>query len=83
MPGSTTMTVRMSREARRRLEQMAKATNRSKSFLAAEAIENYLAVNEWQIQEIKAGIREADAGDFATERQVRAVLKKWGANARR
>ncbi|MBI4829080.1 MAG: ribbon-helix-helix protein, CopG family [Nitrospinae bacterium] len=83
MPGSTTMTVRMTADARRRLERMAKATNRSKSFLAAAAIEDYLALNEWQIREIKAGVREADAGDFATERQVRATLKKWGVNARR
>ena len=34
-------------------------------------------MNEWQITEIRAALKEADAGDFATEAEVEAVRKKW------
>jgi predicted transcriptional regulator len=33
----------------------------------------------WQIRDIHEGIREADAGEFATEDQVKAVFAKHGA----
>jgi predicted transcriptional regulator len=33
--------------------------------------------NVWQIQEIQAAIAEADAGDFATDAEVKAVMDKW------
>ncbi|MDF2465825.1 MAG: ribbon-helix-helix protein copG family [Ramlibacter sp.] len=54
----------------------------SKSYLAAEAIREYVANNEWQIAEIGAALREADAGDFASDEEVAGVAKKWKTNAR-
>jgi predicted transcriptional regulator len=45
--------------------------------VAAEAIRAYVELNEWQITEIRAALKEADAGDFATEAEVEAVRKKW------
>lgn len=35
-------------------------------------------LNEWQVQEIKEAIQEADNGEFATDAAVADVLKKWG-----
>ena len=58
-------------------DSLSAATNRSKSFLAAEAIREYVAMNEWQIQEIRAAVAEADAGDFASDAEVKAVMDKW------
>ncbi len=79
---STTMTLRIEDDVKDRLEKLADSTQRSKSFLAAEAIREYVENNEWQITEIKAAIKEADAGDFATSAEVAAVAKKWKARAR-
>ena len=62
---STTMTVRLENDVKDRLDALAEATQRSKSFLAAEAIRSYVENNEWQIGEIQAALKEADAGDFA------------------
>src|ERR1700732_3211310 len=45
---SATFTVRVDAAAKKRLERLAKSTGRSRSFLAAEAINEYLDVNEWQ-----------------------------------
>jgi predicted DNA-binding protein len=43
---STTFTGRVDAAAKKRLERLAKDTGRSRSFLAAEAINDYLDVNE-------------------------------------
>ena len=79
---SSTMTLRIDDEVKERLEKLADATQRSKSFLAAEAIRAYVETNEWQIGEIRKAVKEANAGDFATEADVRAVAKKSKVNAR-
>jgi RHH-type transcriptional regulator, rel operon repressor / antitoxin RelB len=71
------MTIRVDRRTRSRLEKLAKAMERTKSYVAAEAIRAYVELNEWQITEIKAALTEADAGDFASEAQVQAVKSKW------
>ena len=78
---STTMTVRLEDEVRDCLDRLAKATQRSRSFLAAEAIRMFVEANEWQIREIRAALREADAGDFASDKDVAALSRKWKVNA--
>lgn len=78
---STTMTVRLEDDVKDRLNVLAEATQRSKSFLAAEAIRAYVENNEWQIGEIQAAIMEADAGDFTSDSDVAALAKKWKVNA--
>jgi len=78
---STTMTVRLEDDVKDRLDVLAEATQRSKSFLAAEAIRAYVENNEWQVGEIQAALKEADAGDFASDKDVTALAKKWKVNA--
>jgi RHH-type rel operon transcriptional repressor/antitoxin RelB len=43
-----TVSVRLARSTKARLQQLAKSTGRSRAYLAAEAIEEYLDINEWQ-----------------------------------
>jgi len=81
MSASTTMTVRLEAEVKKQLDSLAKSTHRSKSFLAAEAIREYIALNEWQVQEVKDALTEADSGDFASDAEVAKVFKKWGMDA--
>jgi len=78
---STTMTVRLEDDVKDRLDVLAQATQRSKSFLAAEAIRAYIENNEWQIGQIRAALLEADADDFAPDDDLAALAKKWGVNA--
>ena len=79
---STTMTIRLDDELRNRLQALAESTQRSKSFLAADAVREYLDNNAWQVGEIQAALSEADAGDFASQAEVAALANKWrvGAN---
>ena len=78
---STTLTIRIESDLKDRLDELANVTNRSKSFLAAEAIQEFVDLNEWQLQEIKTALAEADAGDFASAKELKKMLGKWGVNA--
>jgi RHH-type transcriptional regulator, rel operon repressor / antitoxin RelB len=82
MPESSVLTLRMDAKLKNRLDRLSKAMNRSRSFVAAQAIQEFVAVNEWQINEIKKGIAEADAGDFASDKEVQHVLQRWIRRAR-
>ena len=68
------MTVRVEPEIKTKLNKMAKATARTKSFLIADAIREYIELNEWQIEAIQEGIRQADAGKLITHDKLK---KKW------
>ncbi|MFM7626329.1 MAG: CopG family ribbon-helix-helix protein [Gammaproteobacteria bacterium] len=74
---STTLTIRLDEEVKDRLDRLADSTQRSKSYLAAEAIREFVEHNEWQIAQTRAALREADAGDFATDDEVAALARKW------
>ena len=80
MSQSSTMTIRLDADLKIRLDKLADTTHRSKSYLAAEAVREYIELNEWQLQEIQAAVIEADAGDFASEKSVNAAFGKWGVN---
>ncbi len=81
MSQSTTMTIRLEPELKSRLDRLAATTHRSKSFLASEAVREFIEFNEWQIQEIKAALKEADEGDFSSPEEEAAVFNKWGVDA--
>jgi RHH-type rel operon transcriptional repressor/antitoxin RelB len=68
---STTFIVRVDAAAKRRLERLAKDTGRSRSFLAAEAINDYLDVNEWQVAGIKRAIASPDRGEGVPHERVK------------
>jgi RHH-type transcriptional regulator, rel operon repressor / antitoxin RelB len=71
------MTIRIEDDVKDRLDRLATSTQRSKSFLAAEAIRAYVDSNAWQVAEVQAALAEADAGDFATADAVAALGLKW------
>lgn len=71
---SAVVTVRVDDDLGNKLEQLAIATKRSKSFLAAEALREYVLTHQWQIEEIAAGVREADAGDLKPHDDVMRKL---------
>lgn len=75
---AASLTVRVKAETRTRLENLARVTRRSKSYVIEEALEQYLEVNEWQIMGIKEALAEADssAADFVDHEEV---LAKWEA----
>jgi len=69
---AVTLSVRVLPETREKLELLAEATHRTKSFLAAEAIEHYLSVQAWQVKAIEAAVKEADSenAEFVSHEDV-------------
>jgi RHH-type transcriptional regulator, rel operon repressor / antitoxin RelB len=75
---STTFTVRVNTGVKKRLERLAKSTGRTRSFLAAEAINEYLEINEWQVAGIKRAIASLDRGEGIPQDQVKNWVASWG-----
>jgi len=73
-----TLSIRIDKETKKRLDALAKRSRRSKSFLAAEAIAAYVESEEWQLGELQAGIAELDAGKSVSHEKVSKWLKTWG-----
>ncbi len=74
----STVTARVSEETASRLEALAKTTNRSKSFLVANALERFLEEQAWQITRTVESLEQADKGEFATASEVEETFGRWG-----
>jgi len=81
--GTSIMTMTTKREqvsfkletnTKRRLEALAAATRRTKTFVLEEAINHYLDLNEWQIKSIEEGLEDARAGRIITHE---TLVAKW------
>ena len=73
----TAFTIRVPDEVGERLNQIAQKLDRSRSYMAAQAIEDFVSREEWQLAEIEAGIAEADRGEFASDDDVARVVGKY------
>lgn len=70
-------TVRVPDDVADRLNQLAQKLDRSRSYMAVQAIEDFVSREEWQLAEIEAGIAEADRGEFAIDDDVARVVGKY------
>ncbi|HYL74595.1 MAG TPA: CopG family ribbon-helix-helix protein [Bryobacteraceae bacterium] len=75
---SETLSVRLDHSVKKKLEALAERSKRSKSFLAAEAISAYVEAEDWQLAEIKAGIKDIDTGNTVSHEKVSKWLRSWG-----
>ncbi|WP_462326045.1 CopG family ribbon-helix-helix protein [Desulfoplanes sp.] len=74
----STVTARIPEETAFKLSELAKTTNRSKSFLIAQALEQFLEKQAWQVTQIKESLAQADAGKFASPSEVHDAFSEWG-----
>lgn len=79
----TAFTVRVSDETAAKLDRLAEKLDRSRAYMAAQAIEDFVAREEWQLAEIEAGLAEADQGAFATKDELARVVGKYAGVERR
>jgi predicted transcriptional regulator len=78
---TSTMTVRIPVELKRRLDRLACSTTRSRAWLAQDAIESYVTLNEWHVQAIHQGMNDADAARFVEHTKIAAWLRTWGGSS--
>lgn len=74
-----TLNVRIPADMHDGIETLARSTGRTKSYLALEAIRDFLERERWQIADIHEGMAEADRGEFASDAEVAATFAKYGA----
>ncbi len=70
-------TVRLDEATLGALDSLAEKTDRSRSWLVARAVEDYVALNAWQIGKIEAGLAAANRGDFASADDIAQLRKKF------
>jgi RHH-type rel operon transcriptional repressor/antitoxin RelB len=75
---SETLSIRLDSETKKRLDALAESSKRSKSFLAAEAIAQYVEAEEWRLAEIQEGLADLEAGRMVEHEKVSKWLKSWG-----
>jgi predicted transcriptional regulator len=78
----TAFTVRVSDETASKFDQIAEKLDRSRSYMAAQVIEDYIAREEWQLAEIEAGLAEANRGEFASVEDLTKIVGKYVKSAR-
>lgn len=71
-------TVRLPDDVTALLDALAAKLDRSRSYVAAQAIGDFVTRETWQLVEIEAGLEEAKRGDFATEAELAEVLNRYG-----
>ena len=73
----TAFTVRVADETASKLDKIAEKLDRSRAWVAAQAIEAYVAREAWQLAEIEAGLAEAESGDFADSGDVARIVATY------
>lgn len=65
---------------KQRIEQLAKSTKRSKTFILEDAITHYLDLNEWQLKSISKGLEDIEAGRVTSHDDM---IAEWEAKVAR
>jgi len=63
------------------LEALARSTGRNRNTLVHEAITRFIDTQRWQIAMIEDRLRQADAGDFATDAEMDELWAEFGLEA--
>jgi predicted transcriptional regulator len=71
-----TITVRVEPEIRGALDSLATALDRDRSYVINEALAAYIEMHSWQVEHIRLGLREAEAGNFVNDREVKRVINR-------
>lgn len=82
MADSKVLSVRISAETEARLDRVARMMKRTKSFVGAEAIEEYVAVQEWQLAGIEEAMTSLDGGKGIPHDEVRRWAARLGDGAK-
>ncbi len=78
MTRTVPLSLRISEEKAREIETLAKATDRSKSWLLEQALDAYLETQSWQVARIERGLAELDRGKGVAHDEVAEWLSGWG-----
>jgi|SRR5882724_2180419 len=75
---STTLSIRLKPEIKKRLAKLAKASGRSSNFLISDAVESYVADQERMLREIRQADHQVKSGHYIKREDMKAWLLSWG-----
>lgn len=75
---STTFSIRLKPETKRRLAKLAKLTGRSSNFLISDAVDSYVADQERLLAEIRESDQQVKRGHYITNDDMKRWLLSWG-----
>ena len=70
------MTVRVESETKQALDTIAARLDRDRSYVVNDALAAYVETHRWQIEHIRRGLREANAGKFVPDREMKRALDR-------
>jgi predicted transcriptional regulator len=70
------MMVRVRQEMRDALDAIATALDRDRGYVVNEALATYIETHQWQIEHIRRGLREAEAGKFVPDAEAEKVIDR-------
>jgi predicted transcriptional regulator len=78
MPKAATrpVTVRLASEQVAQLDTLAEATERSRAWHVEKALESYLDLQAWQLEQIKKGLADLAAGRSVSQEQIEAEFER-------
>jgi len=77
---SSTVSIRLTPETKRQLSRLAKSTGRSANYLVADAIHIYLQEQQRQLESIRRGFAEMEAGHYISHDAMKAWLLSLGSD---
>ena len=73
-----TFSVRLSDEVRQQVDQLARLSKRSRSFIVNEAVETYMRGHADYIRDLDAAVKSAESGVGHSGAQIFGWMKSWG-----
>lgn len=72
----SSFTVRLEDGLTAQLENLAESMDRSKSYLTAQALREFLAREAWFVADVEEGRRQAERGEFVPEAEMEAMWER-------
>lgn len=73
---SVTISFRTEEQLRDDLDRVAGSLDRNRNWLINQALSRYLELHEWQVEQIRKGMADSDAGRTYSTAEVKARLAK-------
>jgi predicted transcriptional regulator len=75
---TSTLSVRLRPEIKRKLAKLAKTSGRSANFLISDAVESYVADQEKLMAEVRQADEQVESGHYVKHDDMKAWLLSWG-----
>lgn len=76
MPEKDTFSVRLEPDKREKLDSLAASMDRPRSYLVAQAIDQFLDYHAWKLERVKQGRAAADRGELIDHDDLFGELRR-------